>query len=448
MRGLFLNLFSKLGVDGAIFYTSLARLVQSGGGILTLLLISEFMSEEEQGFYYTFTSVLAIQIFFELGLGGVITQFIAHEMTFLKVQNDNLEGKEQYKSRIASIVRFVLKWYGCFSLLLIITLITIGTYFFENYSVNMEIEWRVPWFLVSIFAGVNLLLSPVTAILQGMNRIKEVAKIQTIQQVILLFAVWAGLIFGAKLYVTVMSSAFGALLLIMFYYLFSYFRLFRNIFKVKVKQKVEYWQEIFPYQWRIALSWMSGYFIFQILNPIVFASYGAIIAGKVGMSLSIMNAILSFVLGWTSTKIPLWSSLIVKKEYTELDKSRQETIKKSTFITIMLILMSTIVILGLQYFEYNLGDRLLPWYLCFVLFVSVLFSNIVNIWATMLRCFKKEPFLVVSVVVAMFSVIELYITAQFFNLSALIIGYFLVISMISFPLGWYVFSLKRKEYYE
>ena len=74
------KLLNYLGIDGAIFYTSLGRILQGLGGIITLILISKFMSKEEQGFYYTFSSVLAIQIFFELGLGGILTQFVRNNV--------------------------------------------------------------------------------------------------------------------------------------------------------------------------------------------------------------------------------------------------------------------------------------------------------------------------------------------------------------------------------
>ena len=56
------KLLNTLGIDGAIFYTSLGRILQGLGGIITLILISKFMSKEEQGFYYTFSSTYIYSI--------------------------------------------------------------------------------------------------------------------------------------------------------------------------------------------------------------------------------------------------------------------------------------------------------------------------------------------------------------------------------------------------
>ena len=105
------SIFNKLGLDEAILYTSSARLIQAIGGMVTILLITNFLSKEEQGFYYTFASVLAIQIFFELGLGGILTQFVAHEKAHLKVINTTIEGQERHISRLASIFQFSMRWY-------------------------------------------------------------------------------------------------------------------------------------------------------------------------------------------------------------------------------------------------------------------------------------------------------------------------------------------------
>ncbi|MFK2504393.1 hypothetical protein ACIXPB_19920, partial [Bacteroides fragilis] len=82
---------------------------------------------------------------------------------------------------------------------------------------------------------------------------------------------------------------------------------------------MDYKTEIFPYQWKIALSWISGYFIFQLFNPVLFATEGAVIAGQMGMTLAALNGIQSLSLSWMTTKIPLYSGLIAQKQYRQLD---------------------------------------------------------------------------------------------------------------------------------
>lgn len=443
------RLLNTLGIDGAILYTSSARIIQAGGSIITLLLIAKFLSKEEQGFYYTFTSVLAIQIFFELGLSGILTQFVAHEMAHIELENNIFKGEQKYISRLASIIHFSAKWYFIFALLLIIALILGGGIFFYKNTQGVEhIQWEVPWLMVSIFGGLNLLISPIMAILQGMHKVKEIAKLTFIQQIIVMIVSWISLILGAKLYLVAINLMMNFFILLILYGLSGYLNLLYNLLKYKVIEKINYWKEIFPYQWKIALSWASGYFIFQALNPIVFSFYGAVVAGKLGMTITILNGILALVISWTSTKIPLWSSYIAKREYDELDKSVIYTIKKSTLVAFLGISGAIILIGGLQYFNLNLGNRFLPIELAFILLMTIPINNVINIWSASLRSFKKEPFLFVALMVGLFSITEVYITAKFFSLTILIVGYFLVFALVSLPLNLYVYNKKKKEYYE
>ena len=78
----FKRLANKLGIDKAILFTSSSTLIGALGNVVSAILVIKFLSIEEQGFYYTFGSIAAVQIFFELGLNGIITQFVAHEYLY------------------------------------------------------------------------------------------------------------------------------------------------------------------------------------------------------------------------------------------------------------------------------------------------------------------------------------------------------------------------------
>lgn len=79
-------------------------------------------------------------------------------------------------------------------------------------------------------------------------------------------------------------------------------------------------KEIFPFQWKIAISWLSSYFIFQLLNPVLFAYKGPVVAGQMGITLTIFGGLSAISMTWITTKVPAFSMLVAKKEYNELDK--------------------------------------------------------------------------------------------------------------------------------
>ena len=75
---------SKFGIDKSIMFTSSASVLGAFGSVVSVILVVKYLTSVEQGFYYTFGSIVAIQVFFELGLNGIITQYVAHEASNLK----------------------------------------------------------------------------------------------------------------------------------------------------------------------------------------------------------------------------------------------------------------------------------------------------------------------------------------------------------------------------
>src|SRR5579864_6487677 len=77
-----------LGLDRAVGFSVLARLWSSAAGLVTVALIARFLSPAEQGYYYTFGSLVALQIIFELGFSFVILQMACHESASLTIAPD------------------------------------------------------------------------------------------------------------------------------------------------------------------------------------------------------------------------------------------------------------------------------------------------------------------------------------------------------------------------
>jgi len=444
------SILNRIGVDKAIFFTSLSRIIQSLGGIVTVFLIASFMTKEEQGFYYTFSSVLAIQIFFELGLGGIIIQFVAHEMAFLKFKSPTeIEGNHENLSRLSSIIHFCLKWYALFAFLLLMTLLLSGFIFFTKYGSQFpHVNWKTPWTIIAVGGSINLFISPWMAVLQGMNKVKEMARIALIQQIVVMFITWTSLILGAKLYIAAINSISSLLMLIFLYSTTNYPQLILKLFRQKVVERISYKNEIFPYQWRLALSWISGYFIFQLFNPVIFAFNGAIAAGQMGMTLIVLNSILALVVSWTSTKVPTWSTLIANKNYKLLDQLFRKILFDSTLVSILAIMMFLIFRAGLDYLQIPLANRFLPLWLCTLILFTIPFNNIINSWATYLRCHKKEPFLLQAVIVGCLCGISTFLGAKYIGISGVVIGYITIVVLISMPLSYYIFITKKKKYHE
>src|SRR5579863_6389000 len=114
-----------------IAFTVLARAWASAAGLITVGLIARFLSPDEQGYYYTFGSLVALQIVFELGFSFVILQMASHERAHLTITGrGGVEGDPVAHARLASVLQKVVRWYTVASLLLVGFLVIAGTYFF------------------------------------------------------------------------------------------------------------------------------------------------------------------------------------------------------------------------------------------------------------------------------------------------------------------------------
>ena len=72
-----LKRFKNIVSDPEVNFTVLFRLSQALFGLSLVLLIPLYLDPIEQGLYFTFLSLTAAQVFFELGLNQVIIQSVS-----------------------------------------------------------------------------------------------------------------------------------------------------------------------------------------------------------------------------------------------------------------------------------------------------------------------------------------------------------------------------------
>ena len=444
---------NRLGIDKSIAYNSAGQMVSAAGGVITAIFILKCLNGVEQGYYYTFKSILAIQVFFELGMNTVITQYAAHEVPHLMWNGNRLEGEILFRSRLASLLKFCLKWYGCFSLLLLMALYIGGQAFFGHYGEeNAEtVTWREPWLILCITTAANLFLTPLFSFLQGLGKVEEVARYTFYKFTLYLISVLAAFSCGAGLYALSIGNVVNIAVSALFLCFTPMGRIMYGIFTTPVTVKISYLHEIFPFQWKIAVSWISGYFIFQLFNPVIFATDGAEAAGQMGMTLTVLTGIQALTLNWTSTKIPVYSGLIEKKDYKALDLLFHRTLRQATAVNAACLLMFLIGIALFRYGEINvygvdIAARFLPLLPMVLMMVPEWINQWVTAWATYLRCHKKEPFLPYSVVTGVLCCMSTLGAGHCMGLTGVTTGY-CCITIAMMPWAYNIFKTKRQQWH-
>ena len=438
------SLRRHLGLDRAIAFTVLARGWASASGLVTVALIARLLSPAEQGYYYTFSSLIALQMVFELGFSQVVMQLASHERAHLVIEpNGQITGDETSHARLASTLRIALRWYAIGALLLAFALIPAGVHFFSiHQSLTVAVSWRRPWICAALVAAFAFFLDPMYSFMEGCGFVSNVAHMRWTQAAVGSILAWIMLASHHGLFAPAMVIAgqvsVGAI------WLLGKRGLIAGLLTLKgAGPEVSWKEEIWPFQWRIAISWISGYFVYQTFNPFLFAFKGPVVAGQMGMSLSIANSLMFMAMSWVSTKAAPFGSLIAKKRYEELDGLFFRAVFQSTCIALVgvAILVSATAYLDWAHSPY--AHKLLSPFPFALLMIAAIANHLFASMGIYLRAHKQEVLFQISVVIALAVLLSNYIFARTVGALGMVAGY-LAIMLIFGLSGGYLRFLKYR----
>jgi O-antigen/teichoic acid export membrane protein len=388
-----------LGLDRAVGFTVLARFWSSAAGLVTVALIARFLSPAEQGYYYTFGSLVALQIVFELGFSYVILQMASHERAELSISSDyEISGDPIAHARLASVIQKSVRWYSVAALVMAVALLPLGFYFFFTHQhAGQTVSWQLPWCFAALMAALNFQIDPFLSFLEGCGYVPEVARLRFMQSATGSLLAWIVLVNHHGLFAPSMMLFGMATTSIM--WLSGKRKLLVGLLRYNAgRHKIRWNQEVWPFQWRIAVSWLSGYFLFWIFNPVLFAFRGPVEAGKMGMSLSLANAIQAIAVSWVSTKSAPFGTLIARKEYRQLDQTFFQALAQSFAVSLAGALTAWLgcIYLNLQHFSF--AQRLLAPLPLAILLLYMIVNVVISAEAYYLRAHKQEVFFVNSLV--------------------------------------------------
>jgi hypothetical protein len=437
-----------IGLDRAIAFTVLARGWSTVAGVVTVLLIARFLTPAEQGYYYTFSSLVALQIVFELGFSFVILQMASHERAHISISPEyEITGDTVAHARLSSILQKTVHWYSAAAVLMAVTLVPVGLYFFSTHQSSAQhVFWRTPWCFAAVAATLNFQMDPLLSFFEGCGYVSDVARVRSVQAITSSLFAWTALAAHRGLFAPSMMMCGTAL--VSGVWLFGRRRFLLGLMFYRPGSNGIRWGiEVWPFQWRIAISWLCGYFIFQLFNPVLFAYRGAVEAGQMGMSLSVASALSAVAISWMSTKAAPFGTLIERREYLTLDSLFLRTLWQSA---ILLVVGSFVLMLGLyivfQGFP-HFAVRLLPLPIFAVLLATIVCNHITSSEALYLRAHKREPFLVQSIVVGILTGGGTLLTGKIYGASGVTISYFVTSGIFGLASGTYLFVTRRQQWH-
>jgi len=434
-----------LGLDRAIAFTVLARVTQILGSTGTVLLILRFLTPVEQGYYYTLLSLVSLQVIFELGFSFVILQMAAHECAHLTLHRDGrVEGDPVAHARLASVLQKTLRWYLVAAVILCVSLLPVGAYFFSRHaSAAAPVAWHGPWTLAVFATAFLFLLNPFFSFLEGCGQVWQVGRMRFAQAILGVAMSWGAFLAHHGLYSPGMVNLGLAAAGLPF--LYSRRHLCLGLLRYPAGERAVSWRsEVWPFQWKIAVSWLSVYLSTSVFTPVLFAYRGPADAGRLGMSLGIATYLWTLVLAWMSTKATPFGQMIARGEFDRLDRLFFRTLWQSLAVLTVAAGACEVGLIGLGRFFPQFAARIVSPGIFALILVTTLAVYVVQSLAVYLRAHKNEPFLWQSVGVACLTCGALFLLVPRWGISGVAASYLLCTGVVGLSSAVAIFRARRK----
>ncbi|MFZ2889265.1 hypothetical protein, partial [Sulfuricurvum sp.] len=371
-----------------------------------------------------------------------LLQFSAHEFAHLKFESDKtLSGSQKHLERLATLLRFAMKWSGGMGLIAFPIILVVGFVMLDQKQT--QIHWVLPWViygLASVFVFVNSML---LSFIEGCNSVGDVQKIRFLISFVTILSTGILLLSGFELYALAVSLCIGALsgMLLIFY---RYANMLKQLYKLGASVFHDWKSEILPFVGKYAISWMSGYFIFSIFTPIAFHYYGAVEAGKVGLSIAVCTAIFGIANIWMTIIIPKMNMFVSQKDYETLDPIFKKHLILSVVTYIFgLITLFTIITVFKEYVPFD--ERLVSSFSLMIISTGWLLQIIVSGYAVYMRAHKEEPLVIPSFVSGIYISLTTLLIAIFLPFDYFFLGF---LSSFVWGIPWVMVIFKRYKNHE
>lgn len=439
----------KIRIDKSIAYLALSRVVGMALGLLVTILIAQNFSPDLQGYYYTFNSVLALKIFFELGLSVVIISFVSHEWSSLTmVDGGAVSGPIDKINKLCKIGSFARVWFRNAGVIAFVLLLVFGTLFFGSQKSVHDMDWFWQWAALSTLTAICISLTPVWAILEGCNQTINVNKVRLFQAVFSGLIICVGIGLNCGLWIVVISPLIE-LVACLYLRFFKYKRLLETfLYSSEKKELGSIWKhEILPMQWRISLSWIGGYLTFSTFTPILFHYHGPIVAGQMGMTWMYLGALTALSSSWVVPKLPVFGAHISAKNWHALDLEFWVTLKRITIISVAIGCVMFALLCTMHFLDFSYARRLLDIKTTAIFIIATIILCISLPFSNYLRAHKEEPLLKISLIGGLTNVVLVWYFSIDYSAYGAAIAY-LMVTLVQVLFIFKIWYQKRIEWHK
>jgi hypothetical protein len=383
--------------DRAVLVTILSRILGIVTAPLSLYFTIQYLSDAERGYHYTFFSLLGFSALFDGGVSFSAQQFISREAARLGVTPDGLlVGPAQGVARLSALFRQTCRWYSRAAVAFAVVLLLAGGGFFWA-TAKDDVPWQIPWLLCVVTSAVSLVTSPLIALITGIGRVESIAASNAARTFASAVTLCGLLACGAGLYAGPLSGLAGFIVWLSAM-LIRWLPLVRQTVHCETAAEPINWgAQVWPMQWRMAVSIACGFFIFRAITPAVFSTCGSVEAGRFGLTQMAIDFAAQVSSSWLAVRTPLMAKLHSLRSSAALDRLFRSTFWISVAGYCGCIAMGMGLLWLLRPLHPRLADSFLGTVPFILLAAWTLTNQMIAVLAAYCRTAGTEPFMVLSV---------------------------------------------------
>ncbi len=429
-------------LDEDVLHSGLNLMWRIVSGPITLVLLPLFTTPSIQGFWYTFISLAALTLLADLGFTTIATQFVAHEFAFLSLGEDGLiRGEPEHLAATGSFLRFVMKWGIISGMVVVPVIFGIGFLLFAQKAALRV--WFLPWGLFSVGTLINYWGMILLSFLQGASQVARVQRISLYSRMAQSLLTFGLLIVHSGLYALAISTLAGGVILA-FLLVAAYPRSLRQLLANRTGRR--WGREVLSLLWRYAMSWTGGYLNMQVFTPIAFQFRGPVLAGKVGITMTIWSAATNLSIVWLTANVPKINVLVERSQEGQVSRFIRELLRLALLTFIACVAAVALLLFMGSLLDAPLLDRIVGRFMglrsaLFLVGIGVV-NVILSAMAIYVRAHKEEPFLLPFVISGAATALLSFFVIRFLDVESVFLG-FLISTLVSFP--WFYGIYRKKK---
>jgi O-antigen/teichoic acid export membrane protein len=448
-RHAFVELLRRGGVNRPAFYAMLTRGMQGAAALISILLVGRLLDRTAQGYYFTILGLVAFVQLAEFGLTYAVMQSASHEAATSPSERERTPSSTA-DGRLAALLHGATRFNTATTILAAVSIAVVGTRMLttaEPTSTGGRLTWAAPWIAALFAVATSQLLNPRISLLEGAGFVSDVWRLRFLAEIAAAVALWTALLAGLGLWAIPVSYAVRAgtgLIWLGRGWPRRYFRALAGA-GVGTENSVYWRSEVWPFQWRIGVSALSGYLIFQFFTPLMFALEGPTTAGQFGMTLTLTNGLLTVTTAWLNSQAPLFGRLIAAQSYGRLHHEFVRSLRSSLLVVLCLGAGLSVGVFALDHLHHPLAQRLLPPG-TFVLFIAATVTNhVVFAMAVYLRAHRREPLMATSVAGAVVTPLAVSYAARHGGVTAIAATY-LALTLLGLAITAVIFTSRSRAW--